>query len=150
MTTEERYAAPVNLARGRIVREVDEPIRVGSMLWVFTDPHKGHELAYNRWYERDHYYAGCMIGASNFAGSRWVATRRHKDARFPEQPDMPFAVRRRLVRVRLLHPRRAPRGLARVVDPAGKLALHRRPWVQLAHALQHRDVPLHVARAPRR
>jgi hypothetical protein len=91
VTTEERYAAPVNLARGRIVREVDEPIRVGSMLWVFTDPHKGHELAYNRWYERDHYYAGCMIGASNFAGSRWVATRRHKDARFPEQPDMPFA-----------------------------------------------------------
>jgi len=90
VTAEERYAAPVALEPGRIIRTIDEPIRVGSLLWVFTDPHEGHERAYNRWYERDHYYAGCMIGASNFAGSRWVATRRHKDARFPDPPDMPF------------------------------------------------------------
>ncbi len=91
MTTEERYAHPNAFAPGRVLREHAEPIKVGSMLWVFTDPHRGHEFAYNRWYERDHYYAGCMIGANNFAGSRWVATRRHKDARFPDHPDMPFA-----------------------------------------------------------
>lgn len=88
---EERYASPPPIQPGRIVRHIDEPIRVGSMLWVFTDPHRGHELAYNRWYERDHYYAGCMIGANTVAGSRWVATRRHKDARFPASPPMPFA-----------------------------------------------------------
>lgn len=90
MPAEDRYAAPLVAESGRIVREVDEPIRVGTMLWVFTDPHRGHELAYNRWYERDHYYGGCMIGAANFAGSRWVATRRHKDARIPSEPEMPF------------------------------------------------------------
>jgi hypothetical protein len=88
---EERYAAPAAVSPGRVIREVDEPIRAGSLLWVFTDPHRGHEVAYNRWYERDHYYAGCMIGAWNFAGSRWVATRRHKEARFPEEPDIGFA-----------------------------------------------------------
>ncbi len=53
------------------------------MLYTLVDPHVGHEVAYNRWYERDHYYGGCMIGAYIFAGSRWVATRPYKDLRFP-------------------------------------------------------------------
>ena len=39
-----------------------------------VEPHKGHEVAYNRWYERDHFYAGCQIGAWNLAGTRFVAT----------------------------------------------------------------------------
>jgi hypothetical protein len=92
MPAEERYAVPLAYEPGRLVRSVDEPIRVGSMLWVFTDPHRGHEFAYNRWYERDHYYAGCMVGADTVAGSRWVATRRHKAARFPSESPMPFAL----------------------------------------------------------
>jgi hypothetical protein len=90
MAAEERYAKPLAYERGRLVRTIDEPIRVGSVLWVFTDPHRGYEFPYNRWYERDHYYGGCMIGAWNIAGSRWVATKRHKDARLPDVPDMPF------------------------------------------------------------
>ena len=49
------------------------PIDVGAMLFTMVEPHQGHEVAYNRWYERDHFYAGCMIGAGNFAGRRWVA-----------------------------------------------------------------------------
>jgi hypothetical protein len=61
----------------------DYPIRVGSMLLTLVDPHKGFEVAYNRWYERDHFYAGCMIGPFLFAGSRWVATRDLKDRRWP-------------------------------------------------------------------
>lgn len=61
----------------------DYPVRVGSMLLTLVDPQRGFERAYNRWYERDHYYAGCMIGPFNFAGSRWVATRRLKDLRWP-------------------------------------------------------------------
>lgn len=92
MPAEERYAEPFAYEPGRLVRSVDEPIRVGSMLWVFTDPHRGHEFAYNRWYERDHYYAGCMVGADTVAGSRWVATRTHKAARFPSDTPMPFAL----------------------------------------------------------
>ncbi|WP_436775170.1 hypothetical protein [Yinghuangia sp. YIM S09857] len=53
----------------------DYPVRVGSMLLTLVDPHPGFERAYNRWYERDHYYGGCLVGPHLFAGSRWVATR---------------------------------------------------------------------------
>src|SRR5690242_12201556 len=48
-----------------------------------VDPNPGYENAYNRWYERDHFYAGCMIGPYLFAGSRWVATRDLKNRRWP-------------------------------------------------------------------
>jgi hypothetical protein len=61
----------------------DYRIKVGSMLLTLVDPNPGFEVAYNRWYERDHFYAGCMIGPFLFAGSRWVATRALKDARWP-------------------------------------------------------------------
>ena len=60
------------------------PIRVGSMLFVLTDPGVGHEVEYNRWYERDHIYAGCMVGPWFFAGGRWVATRALKELRLGE------------------------------------------------------------------
>jgi hypothetical protein len=53
----------------------DYPIKVGSMLLTLVDPHPGFEHAYNRWYERDHFYAGCMIGPWLFAGRRWVRDR---------------------------------------------------------------------------
>ncbi len=53
------------------------------MLYTLVDPDPGHEVAYNRWYERDHFYGGCMTGPWCFAGSRWVATRELKDLRFP-------------------------------------------------------------------
>jgi hypothetical protein len=59
------------------------PVKVGSMLFTMVDPHRGHEVAYNRWYERDHFYAGCLVGPWLFAGQRWVAPRRLKDLRFP-------------------------------------------------------------------
>ncbi len=62
----------------------DGPVKVGSMLFTMVDPHRGHEVAYNRWYERDHFYAGCLVGPWLFAGRRWVATRALKDLRFPE------------------------------------------------------------------
>ena len=66
------------------------PVRVGSCLFTMVDPERGHEVDYNRWYERDHFYAGCLIGPWLFAGRRWVATRDLKDLRFPE--DSPLAV----------------------------------------------------------
>jgi hypothetical protein len=62
----------------------DYPVKVGSMLMTLVDPSRGFEQAYNRWYERDHFYAGCMIGPWLFAGSRWVATRELKDRRWPK------------------------------------------------------------------
>jgi hypothetical protein len=63
----------------------DAPVPLGSILFTLVEPHRGHERAYNRWYERDHFYAGCMIGPWLFAGRRFVATRALKNLRFPQQ-----------------------------------------------------------------
>ena len=60
------------------------------MLFTMVDPHRGFEVAHNRWYERDHFYGGCMIGRGWFAGQRWISPRRLKDLRFPA--DGPVAV----------------------------------------------------------
>lgn len=65
------------------------PVKVGAMLFTMVDPNRGHEVAYNRWYERDHFYAGVMTGPYAFAGGRWVAPRELKDLRWPS--DSPFA-----------------------------------------------------------
>ncbi|CAN5593108.1 hypothetical protein BH20ACT2_BH20ACT2_03000 [soil metagenome] len=64
----------------------DERISLGSLLFTLVEPHRGHEVAYNRWYERDHFYAGCMVGPWLFAGRRFVATRALKDLRFGRDP----------------------------------------------------------------
>ena len=68
--------------------DVGGEIRLGSALFTLVEPHPGHEVAYNRWYERDHFYAGCLVGPWLFAGRRWVATRDLKDLRFGEEPDV--------------------------------------------------------------
>ncbi len=65
-----------------------EPIKLGSMLFTLVEPHRGHEVAYNRWYERDHFYAGCMIGPYNFAGKRFVATADLKALRHPDPSEI--------------------------------------------------------------
>ncbi|CAN5834160.1 hypothetical protein BH24ACT3_BH24ACT3_02380 [soil metagenome] len=64
----------------------DTGISLGSLLFTLVEPHRGHEVAYNRWYERDHFYAGCLVGPWLFAGRRWVATRELKDLRASTDP----------------------------------------------------------------
>lgn len=61
-----------------------EPVKLGSMLLTVVDPWRGYEVAYNRWYERDHFYSGCMVGPYNFAGRRYVATADLKRMRDPD------------------------------------------------------------------
>lgn len=56
---------------------------LGSAFITLVEPHPGHEHAYNRWYEDDHFYAGAMAFPWWFAGRRWVATRALRDLRFP-------------------------------------------------------------------
>ena len=48
----------------------EKPIKLGGALVTMVEPHEGHEVEYNRWYERDHFYAGCMIGAWTISGGR--------------------------------------------------------------------------------
>jgi hypothetical protein len=91
-----RLEEPVNTSEQRYQRpgvpRDDRPIRVGSLLFTMVEPHRGHEVAYNRWYERDHFYAGCMVGKWQFAGARYVATRECKAKRYPaDSPITPDA-----------------------------------------------------------
>ncbi|WP_369214301.1 hypothetical protein [Streptomyces flavofungini] len=57
----------------------------GHALITMVEPHPGHEYAYNRWYEDDHYYAGAMAMPWMYAGRRWVATRDLQLLRRPEK-----------------------------------------------------------------
>jgi hypothetical protein len=66
----------------------DEPVQVGTVVFTMVDPHRGHEVAFNRWYEQDHFYAGVMLGPWSIAGGRYVATRRLKDLRHPATNDI--------------------------------------------------------------
>ena len=56
---------------------------MGSLLFSLVDPRRGHEREYNRWYERDHFYAGVLTGPGVLAGRRFVATRALKALRVP-------------------------------------------------------------------
>ncbi|MEH0429430.1 hypothetical protein QBB34_24535 [Streptomyces stelliscabiei] len=60
-------------------------VRPGHALITMVEPHPGHEYAYNRWYEDDHYYAGAMAMPWMFSGRRWVATRDLQLLRTPEK-----------------------------------------------------------------
>ncbi|MER0480567.1 hypothetical protein ABR737_19870 [Streptomyces sp. Edi2] len=60
-------------------------VRPGHALITMVEPHPGHEYAYNRWYEDDHYIAGAMAMPWMFAGRRWVATRDLQLLRRPEK-----------------------------------------------------------------
>jgi hypothetical protein len=59
-------------------------VRIGAALITMVEPHPGHERAYNRWYEDDHFYAGAMAMPWMFAGRRWVAPRELQLMRYPE------------------------------------------------------------------
>jgi hypothetical protein len=93
----------------------DYAMKVGSMLLTLVDPNRGFEAAYNRWYERDHFYAGCMIGPFLFAGSRWVATRELKEARWPRDDET----------------------IASPTDAGSYVAIY---WVERGHHADHFDV----------
>ncbi|MEU6079155.1 hypothetical protein [Streptomyces sp. NPDC047108] len=58
-------------------------VRPGHALITMVEPHPGHEYAYNRWYEDDHFIAGAMAMPWIYAGRRWVATRELQLLRYP-------------------------------------------------------------------
>jgi hypothetical protein len=57
----------------------------GHALITMVEPHPGHEYAYNRWYEDDHFIAGAMAMPWMYAGRRFVATRELQLLRYPEK-----------------------------------------------------------------
>ena len=60
---------------------VSDPVTIGTAVVAYIEPHAGAARAFNRWYERDHFYAAAMAGPGMFAGARWVATRDCKAGR---------------------------------------------------------------------
>lgn len=70
----------------RLIHVDDEPeygVALGSILVSLLEPAPGQARAFNRWYERDHFYAGCMTGEHFFSGRRFVATRSLRALRYP-------------------------------------------------------------------
>jgi len=57
-----------------------KPITLGSTIITLIEPHRGHEVACNRWYEEDHIYA-ILLGPSAIAATRFVARRQEKAMR---------------------------------------------------------------------
>ncbi|MPY61094.1 hypothetical protein [Streptomyces spongiae] len=60
-------------------------VHPGHALITMVEPHPGHEYAYNRWYEDDHFIAGAMAMPWMYAGRRWVAPRDLQLLRYPEK-----------------------------------------------------------------
>jgi hypothetical protein len=56
---------------------------IGSALITMVEPHVGHDRAYNRWYEDDHFIAGAMAMPWMFSGRRWVAPKTLQAYRYP-------------------------------------------------------------------
>jgi len=64
--------------------EGPDEVVIGSALITMVEPHEGHEHAYNRWYEDDHFYSGAMAMPWMFAGRRWVAPTNLQALRYPD------------------------------------------------------------------
>jgi hypothetical protein len=58
-------------------------IELGHALITMIEPDRETILEYHRWYEKDHFLAGVLVGPGAFAGQRWVATRELKALRRP-------------------------------------------------------------------
>ena len=60
------------------------PVQLGSIMFSLIEPHDERHREYNRWYDRDHVYSGAMCGPGTLASGRYIATRRHKERRYPQ------------------------------------------------------------------
>jgi hypothetical protein len=60
---------------------------LGHAFLTLVEPHLGHDAAYTRWYEDDHFHAGAMAFPWWFSGRRWVATRELRALRASSDED---------------------------------------------------------------
>lgn len=63
----------------------DERVELGHAIFNLAEPHPGYELAWNRYYERDHLIAGATLAPWTMSTQRWLATRAHKAVRYPRE-----------------------------------------------------------------
>lgn len=50
----------------------DGVVRIGSVVFALIRPTAGHELAFNHWYERDHFYTAGLAAPGVFSAGRFV------------------------------------------------------------------------------
>jgi hypothetical protein len=62
---------------------VPSGVTIGTAIVSYIEPHPGEAVAFNRWYERDHFPATVKAGPGVFAAQRFVATRACKALRPP-------------------------------------------------------------------
>jgi hypothetical protein len=70
-------------AYSRLPKLSTHTLGIGGALISMVEPHPGQELAYNRWYEDDHYYSGALYMPWMYSGRRFVATRDLQEMRYP-------------------------------------------------------------------
>jgi hypothetical protein len=63
----------------------DERVELGHAIFNLAEPHAGYELAWNRYYERDHLIAAATFAPWTMGTQRWVAKRVHKALRYPRE-----------------------------------------------------------------
>lgn len=56
-------------------------VEIGTAIVSYIEPAPGYAVAFNRWYERDHFPATVLAGPGVFAGARFVATQACKAQR---------------------------------------------------------------------
>lgn len=112
-------------------------VHPGHALITMVEPHPGHEYAYNRWYEDDHYYAYAMAMPWMYAGRRWVATRDLQLLRYPEKSAVAQPVTMRLLHLHVLGHRRPLRRPHEVDRRHQQAAQPRRPRLSGPYARLH-------------
>lgn len=59
---------------GAVERMVDDDgvVRIGTVVFALIRPTVGSELAFNHWYERDHYYTAGVAASGVFSAGRFI------------------------------------------------------------------------------
>ena len=70
---------------GREPHPSDLGVTLGHAIWAFVEPHVGYEVAFNRWYERDHLIAAGSATPWALGVQRWVARPALRALRYPEK-----------------------------------------------------------------
>lgn len=60
--------------------------RLGGVIFSLTEPNRGHRGAFDRWYRRDHRYAGALAGPGVVGGQRWQSATESTPADLDERP----------------------------------------------------------------
>ena len=58
-----------------------DALPIGSVVFALIDPSPGHEIDFNHWYERDHFYTAGAAAPGVFSAGRYIAPRVCKELR---------------------------------------------------------------------